>query len=138
HPPDRRPAPGGRAPLLRRVLGVGHRRDARDARRDRAIAPPARTGGTQEGAGGMTRLTDRLERDLSEIAAGADPSPSAWESIVARLGEAEAAEVDLVVLGPSAWSRRRAWITAAAAAFVVIAGAIAVLTRAGDDHSSAP
>ena len=35
----------------------------------------------------MSRLTDRLERDLREIAAGAHPSPSAWESIVARLGD---------------------------------------------------
>ena len=33
-------------------------------------------------------------------------------------------------------SKRRVWITAAAAAFVVIAGAIAVLARVGDDHST--
>ena len=32
----------------------------------------------------MSRLTDRLERDLREIATGAQPSPSAWESILAR------------------------------------------------------
>ena len=85
----------------------------------------------------MSRLTDRLERDLREIAAGADPSPSAWASIVARLGEDEATEIAL--LAPSRdRSSRRAWITAAAAAFVVIAGAIAVLTRAGDDHPTTP
>jgi len=85
----------------------------------------------------MSRLTDRLERDLRELAAGVDPSPSAWESIVARLGEAET-EVDHVVLGRSARSSRRAWITAAAAAFVLIVGAIAALTRAGDDPSTSP
>ena len=85
----------------------------------------------------MSRLTDRLERDLGEIAVNAHPSPSAWESIVARLGEDEATEVAL--LAPSRdRSNRRAWITAAAAAFVVIAGAIAVLSRAGDDPSSNP
>ena len=84
----------------------------------------------------MSQLTDRLERDLHEIAAGAHPSSSAWAAIEARLGEDEAPEVDLVVLRPSARSKRRVWITAAAAAFVVIAGAIAVLTRAGDSPST--
>jgi hypothetical protein len=89
----------------------------------------------------MSRLTDRLERDLGEIAARAHPSPSAWESIVARLGEDEAPEVALLPAPSPGRSRRRTWITAAAAAaavFVVIAGAIAVLTRVGDDHSTAP
>jgi hypothetical protein len=87
----------------------------------------------------MSRLTNRLERDLREIAGGADPSPSAWESIVARLGEDGEAEDHALVLAPASnRPKYRAWITAAAAAFVVIAGAIAVLSRAGDDPSTAP
>src|SRR4029453_6703747 len=141
HPPVRRAAPGGGAALLRGLLGVGHRRDAPDASRDRALPSPAGVGGTEEGAGGMSRLTDRLERGLGEIAARAHPSPSAWESIVARLGEDEAPEVALLPAPSPGGARGRPWIPAAAAAaavFVVIAGAIAVLTRVGDDHSTAP
>lgn len=84
----------------------------------------------------MSRLTDRLERDLREIAAGAHPSPSAWVATVARLGDDEEPEVALVLAPAPDRSRRRAWITAAAAAFVVIAGSIAVLARAGDDNST--
>ena len=61
---------------------------ARCAGHDRALTPPAGAGDTQEGARGMSKLTDRLERDLREIAAGAHPSPSARESIVARLDDA--------------------------------------------------
>ena len=84
----------------------------------------------------MSQLTDRLERDLREIAADADPSPSAWASIASRLGED--VEPELLALPPIAnRSSRRAWITAAAAAFVVLAGAIAVLTRAADDDPPA-
>jgi len=86
----------------------------------------------------MSRLTDRVQRDLHEIAAKAHPSSSAWESILARLGEDGEAEDTLVLAASPDRSRHRAWITAAAAAFVVIAGAIAVLSRAGDDRSTAP
>ncbi len=86
----------------------------------------------------MSKLTDRLERDLREIAAGAHPSPSARESIVARLDDAGESGFEFVLPPSPSRSTRRAWITAAAAAFVVIAGAIAVLSRAGDDHSTAP
>lgn len=86
----------------------------------------------------MSRLTGRLERDLREIAAGAHPSPSAWESIATRLGDDAEAEVALLLAQSPHRSKRRAWITAAAAAFVVITGSIAVLTRVGDDHSISP
>ncbi len=86
----------------------------------------------------MSRLTDRLERDLREIAAGAEPSPSAWESIAARLGDDAASELAFVRAPSPERSKRGAWIAAVAAAFVVIAGAIAVLTSAGDDPSTSP
>jgi hypothetical protein len=84
----------------------------------------------------MSQLTDRLERDLREIAAGAHPSPSAWESIVARLGDDAESEVALVLAPAPDRSKHPVWIAVAAASLVVITGSIAVLvTRAGDDHS---
>ena len=84
----------------------------------------------------MSQLTDRLERDLREIAAGAHPSPSAWESIVARLGDDGESEVALVLARDPDRSKRPVWIAVAAAALVVITGSMAVLViRAGDDHS---
>ena len=86
----------------------------------------------------MSQLTDRLERDLREIAAGAHPSPSAWESIVARLGDDGESEVALVLAPAPDRSKRRVWLAVAAAALVVIVGSIAVLTRAGDDHLRRP
>lgn len=81
----------------------------------------------------MSRLTDRLERDLRELAAGAQPSPSAWESIAARLDDDLEPEVELVLAPTPARSRRPVWL-AAAAALVVIAGSVAVLSMAGDDE----
>jgi hypothetical protein len=83
----------------------------------------------------MSRLADRLERDLREVAAAARPSLAAWESILARLGDEEES-VDAVVLaagvGPS---KRPHWPAAVAAALALIVGSIAVLTTAGDDRS---
>jgi hypothetical protein len=80
----------------------------------------------------MTRLTNRLERDLQEIAAGADPSPSAWESIVARLDD-DAAEVAVLPRVDAKVTRRRRW-PAVAAAVVAIAGATAWFVGLGDDQ----
>jgi hypothetical protein len=73
----------------------------------------------------MSALTDRLERDLGELAAGAQPSPSAWEAIAARLDDDGVSEV-VVVLAPARHrSKRPAWIMTAAA-LVVIAASVAV------------
>ena len=84
----------------------------------------------------MSQLTDRLERDLREIAVGAHPSPSAWKSIVARIGDDGESAVALVLAPAPDRSKRPVWIAVAAAALVVITGSIAVLvTRVGDDHS---
>ena len=55
----------------------------------------------------MNQLTDRLERDLGEIAAGAHPSPSAWESIVPRLGDDEASRFAFVLAPSPDRSKRR-------------------------------
>lgn len=84
----------------------------------------------------MSQLKDRLERDLREIAAGAHPSPTAWQSIVARLGTEEEAEVAFVVAPTVGRAKRPVWIAAAAAAVVVIIVSIAVLATRGDDHST--
>ncbi len=83
----------------------------------------------------MTRLTNRLEADLREIADRADPSPSAWESILARLDDEAASEVELVPVRSPGRPRRPLWLAAAAAALVLITGSIAVLIRVGDDES---
>ena len=82
----------------------------------------------------MSRLTDRLERDLREVAAGAQPSPSAWESIAARLDDSPEPEVAVVLAPTPTRSTRPVWL-AAAAALVVIAGSVAALSMAGDDES---
>ena len=83
----------------------------------------------------MSQLTDRLELDLREIASGAHPSPSAWESIVARLGDDGESETAIVLAPAADRSKRPVWI--AAAALVVITGSIAVLlTRADRYHST--
>jgi hypothetical protein len=86
----------------------------------------------------MRSLTHRLERDLREVAAAARPSPAAWESIVARLGDDAEWEVALVRAPDPERAKRqhRAWPAVAAAALVVLIGSVAVLTRAGDDDSS--
>jgi hypothetical protein len=84
----------------------------------------------------MSQLTDRLERDLREIAAGARVSPSAWESIVARLDDDGESPVALLAGVPDR-SKRPVWIAVAAAALVVITGSILVLANSvDDDHIS--
>lgn len=83
----------------------------------------------------MSRLTDRLERDLREVAAGAQPSPSAWESIVARLDDDAEPAVALSLAPVSTLPRRPVWLVLAAAALVVIIGSVAVLSMPGDDRS---
>jgi len=84
----------------------------------------------------MNKLTARLERDLREVAAGAQPSPSAWASIEARLDDGAEPEPALVLPLARETQKRPVWSAVAAAALLAITGSIAVLTRAGDDHSS--
>jgi hypothetical protein len=84
----------------------------------------------------MSELTDRLDRDLREIAARAHPSASAWDSIVARLTDDPAPEV--APLSPTVRRRstRRAWLAGAvAAALLLVGGAVAVLAGGGDDDT---
>jgi hypothetical protein len=83
----------------------------------------------------MSRLAARLERDLSEVAAGAHPSPSAWESIVRRLDTDAGSELALLPARTPGPSKRAVWLAAVAAALVVIAGSIAVLATTDDDQT---
>ena len=82
----------------------------------------------------MSRLTDRLEHDLREIAAGAQPSASAWESITARLGEDAGSEVPLRPGSGTDRSKRPFWLLAAAATLFVITASVAVFASVGDDR----
>lgn len=83
----------------------------------------------------MSRLTDRLEHDLREIAAGARPSASAWESITARLDENAGLEVPLRPSVGIDRSKRPFWLLAAAAALFVITASVAVFASVSDDPS---
>lgn len=83
----------------------------------------------------MSQLTDRIERDLREVAAGAHPSPSAWESISARLGDAVEPEVTPMFAPIVDRSRRRVWMTAAAAVLVVAASVAVLSSDPRDDRS---
>jgi hypothetical protein len=83
----------------------------------------------------MSQLTDRLERDLREVAAGAEPSPSAWESIVGRLDDDVEPAVALVSVHPWHRSKRPLWLAVAAATLVVIVASVTLLTRDGSDGS---
>ncbi len=87
----------------------------------------------------MSQLTDRLERDLREIAAAAHPSASAWESIAARLGSERASEVTLLLAPEPVRSKRPLRIAvAAAAALVVITGSVVVLSNRDPDTTDNP
>ena len=86
----------------------------------------------------MSGLTDRLERDLREIAAGADPSPSAWNSVMAQLGDVGESEVALVIApAPERW-KRSVRIAVAAAALVVITASAAAFFTADRDATTDP
>lgn len=89
----------------------------------------------------MNDLTQRLDRELREIAAAARPSQTAWDSITARLGgEAESEVVTPIALGrrrPTE-SKRPAWFAAVAASIVVIVGLVAMLAARARDNDIGP
>lgn len=91
----------------------------------------------------MSRLTDRLERDLAEIAGRAAPSPAAWDTIRRRIGTPEdEMETKIVMLSPEAGvrdHRRRAWLVAGAAALLaILAIGLALAQRPDDDPPVTP
>ena len=84
----------------------------------------------------MTRFTERVTRDLDQIADRATPSPTAWESIQHRIEEqADPSTMEVIMLSPDRNdSPKRGWMLAAAAGVIVlIGGLVFATTRSGDD-----
>ena len=90
----------------------------------------------------MSRFSERLERDLTQIADRAAPSSTAWESIRRRIdAAAPEPETEIIMLSPGhdlPERHRRTWLLASAAALVaVLAVGLAVVTRSGDGEEPA-
>jgi hypothetical protein len=83
----------------------------------------------------VSRLDTRIARDLREIADRATPSPTAWETIHARMRtQAPVEETEVIMLTDEPTGTRRGWmVLVAAAAAVVIAVVIGVLVTRNDD-----
>jgi hypothetical protein len=85
-------------------------------------------------------MDDRLEQDLQHIADGATPSSTAWAAIQTRIDEqADYHELEITMLKPNPkpdnTARNRVLVGAAAAALIVI-GALYVALNGGDDDIS--
>ena len=85
----------------------------------------------------MTRFTERVERDLGQIADRATPSSTAWEAIRHRIDEQDTSEptMEVIMLDPNRThppARSRTWmaVAAAIAALALIGGLIVAGTRA--------
>jgi ketosteroid isomerase-like protein len=90
----------------------------------------------------MSRVEDRLRRDLRQIADRATPSPTAWEAIRTRIDSQEPAEeMEIIMLTDDQPTNRR-WLAvglAAAAAIVALVVGVAIATRDDDTEvSTAP
>lgn len=88
----------------------------------------------------MTRMQQRVERDLRDIADHATPSTDAWESIRARIDDAgESPDTEVIMLSPdkpeSSRARTWAWIGVAAAVVIAVVIGIAFVLD-GDENSS--
>jgi hypothetical protein len=88
----------------------------------------------------MTRFTERVERDLGQIADRATPSSTAWGAIQQRIDEQDINELTLevIMLSPErnespTTSHRWMRVAAAAAALVLVGGLIFATTRADED-----
>ena len=86
----------------------------------------------------MSRVSERVRRDLNVIADRATPSPTAWDSIRSRIEtESDESNVEVVWREPddqAAPSRTRItlWVGVAASAVLMTVGVV-FLTRGGDD-----
>ena len=86
----------------------------------------------------MSRLDDRLERDLRHIAERATPSSTAWEAIQTRIVEqADHTELEITMLKPNPKPNPtvRAWMVGAAAAALLVLGGLYIVLSDGDDNS---
>ena len=83
----------------------------------------------------MSGFSDRVERDLNEIAGQATPSSSGWEAIQERIAEqAPETTVEVIMLSPDSKppTESRNWMVAAAAVLAIVVGG-AIFTVSRDD-----
>ena len=84
----------------------------------------------------MTRFTERVTRDLDQIADRATPSPTAWESIQHRIAEqTDQPTMEVIMLSPDRNDspKRGRMLAAAAGIIVLIGGLVFAITRSDDD-----
>jgi len=85
----------------------------------------------------MTRFTERVTRDLGQIADRATPSPTAWDSIQHRIAEqTDPSTMEVIMLSPDRNdSPKRGWMLAAAAGVIVLIGGLVFATTRSDDDT---
>lgn len=88
----------------------------------------------------MTRFTERVERDLEQIAGRATPSSTAWEAIQQRIDDQDITEPtsEVIMLAPERHespTKNPRWmmVAAAVAALALIGGLIVAATRTDED-----
>lgn len=91
----------------------------------------------------MSRFTDRLERDLDQIADRASSSSTAWESILTQIDQrADEPDTEVIMLTPDENqldTRKRSWlmVAAAVAAVALVGGLFLAVTQSDDDPATA-
>ena len=87
----------------------------------------------------MTRFTDRVERDLSQISDRATPSSTAWEAIRHRIDEQDttAPTMEVIMLDPDTnrldRRPRTGLLVAASVAAIALVGGLIVVANRDDD-----
>ncbi len=89
----------------------------------------------------MTRFTDRVTRDLHQIADRSTPSSTAWDSIRTRIDEQtdQPPTMEVIMLSPDRNDQpKRGWMLAAAAvAGLALVGGLVFATTRSDDTAPA-
>ena len=88
----------------------------------------------------MTRFTDRVTRDLHQIADRSTPSSTAWDSIRTRIEtQTDQPTTEVIMLSPDRNnSPKRGWMLAAAAGTVILIGGLVFATTRSDDNDTVP
>ena len=122
---------------LLRMQGLGDRQDRRPTCRTVGRIATC-TGRDAQGAHGMSRFEETLQRDLRQIADRATPSSDAWNSILTRIADQDPIqETEIIMLTENTTTTRRWPLIAAAAAVVALAiTGIALVNR--DDGTETP